>query len=579
VTRLRVLLSRLLDVVLRRQRESRLSEEIQTHLDLLTEQHIAAGLSPDAARTAARRAFGGVAQVKETYRDQRGLPQLGTIGQDVRFAVRMLAKDRRFTVATVLALGLGVGSVTAVFAILNTMVIRDLPFSDARRLVRIGGIGEDRRSTAVFYDDYVELARRVTAFDGILANGDDGGYAVIGDVADRPQYPPDRVRRTTVSANAFAVLGAAPALGRGFRPEDDIAGAPSVAVISDDLWRFRYGADVLVIGRSIAIDDVPSTIVGVMPPRFTWPMINQLWQPLGASPAMTPARRARTPVTLTARLRPGVTLARANAELAAAVESLPAHPPPLRKIRSMVATPLRDSISGGPNALRIVSTLMGVAALVLVIACANAASLLLARSVTRAREIAIRAAVGASRWRIVRQLLIECLGLASLAGLLGAVLSRYGARFLATGFDLIEPGLPNATPYWIDLSMDTSAYLFIAAVCLVTTLGFGLGPALHLSRLNASDVLKTSGLQGTGRAGRWSGVLVTAEIALTLVLLTGAGLMWRSFVALYQADRVIDTSRLSTMRVGLPTGPGQTDDTRRAFLARITDRLSASGKL
>jgi putative ABC transport system permease protein len=207
---------------------------------------------------------------------------------------------------------------------------------------------------------------------------------------------------------------------------------------------------------------------------------------------------------------------------------------------------------------------------VLLIAWANVASLLLARSMARSREIAIRAAVGATRWRIVRQLLIECLLLAVLAATVGAVLSHYGADLLATGFDPIEPGMPNARPYWVDLSMDGSSYLFIALVCLVTTIGFGLGPALHLSRGHANAILKDGGRWSTARTQRWSGVLVTAEIAMTLVLLTTAGLMWRTFITLYHADLVIDTSRLMTMRVNLPT---------RDFFFRLEERLATSGRL
>jgi putative ABC transport system permease protein len=578
MTRFRVLVSRVLDVVLRRPRESRLSEEIQTHLDFLIDQHIAQGMPPSAARAAARRAFGGVDQLKESYRDQRGLPFVGTIGQDLKFAFRMLAKDRRFAIATVLALGLGVGSVSAVFTVLNTMMFRALPFKDVDRLVGIQGFGEDRRGMGVSYADYESLARNVTAFESVAANGSDQGTAVIVDVENRERYPPGRARRTRVSTNAFAVLGWPTALGRSLRAEDDLPGAPSVVVISDDLWRLRYDADPTVVGRSVLVDDVPATIVGVMPPKFTWPVINQVWQPLGPS-LETAAARDRQAVTVTARLRPGVTLAQVNAELDAAAKAMPVPAPPLKKRDTYTASFVSDNVNGGSAARRVVWTLMGVAALVLVIACANVASLLLARSMTRVREIAIRSAVGATRWRIVRQILIECLVLASVAGVIGLVLSRFGARFLATGFDLYEEGAPNITPFWVDLSLDAFTYLFVVSVCLVMTLVFGLGPALYLSRNNATNVLKDGGRSSTVRTQRWTGALVTGEIALTLILMTTAGLMWRTFIAIRTTDLVIDTSRLTTMKVTLPAGAGQSDQSRRDFIARLDERLAASGRL
>ena len=578
MTRLRVLVTRVIGLGTRQRSEARLSEEIETHLNLLTEQHIARGLAPDAARAAARREFGGIDRVKETYRDQRGLPALETIGQDVRFAVRMLRKDRRFTMATVLALGLGVAAVNAVFAVINTTMIRELPFPHADRLASIRPIVDGRGDSDLSYAEYLELQRRVTAFDGIAATDNGAGSATIVDVRDSDAHPPERVRRTWVTANLFAVLGTAPVLGRGFRADDDLPGAPSAAVISDDFWRWRYGADPAVIGRLVTIDNVPATIVGVMPPAFTYPLIAQLWQPLGASVTASSSGRDPRSFGIVARLGPGSNLAHARTELDAATKGMPAAAAPQKKIDGFNVTMLKEESRGGRLAARIGLVLMALAVCVLAIACANVAGLLLARSMTRAREIAIRAAVGASRWRLVRQILIECLMLACLAGATGTVLSRYGARLLATGFDVIEPGMPNVTPYWVDLSMDSSAYLFVAVVCLCTTIGFGLGPALHLSRANTNETLKNGRYVG-GRTTRWTGILVAAEIALTLVLLTTAGLMWRTFLELYRADLVVDTSRLTTMRLTLPGGVTQPPSARHQFFERLDERLASSSRL
>ena len=490
----------------------------------------------------------------------------------------MLAKDRSFAIATVLALGLGVGAVNTIFALVNTTMIRDLPFADPDRLVSIRAEIEGTPNGSIAYGEYLELGRRVTAFEAVLAH-DFGDYATIAEPARNTSteeiYPPQQVRRTWVTANTFAVLGHAPVLGRGFRAEDDLPGAPAVAVLSDDLWRWRYRADPAVIGRPSRSTACRSTIVGVMPPAFKFPMIAQMWQPLGASPLGANG----APLAIVARIRQDAALPQVKAQLDAAAKALPAPVDPKRKIVGFTSASFQEYARGGRAARRILGILFGMAALVLVIACANVASLLLARSITRRREIAIRIAVGATRWRIVRQLLIECLVLASLAGTVGAALSRYGASFLVTGFDLIEPGMPNARPYWVDLSMDLAAYLFVAAVCLIATLAFGLGPALYTSRKSANSILKDGGRHGTARAARWTGALITGEIALTLILLTSAGLMWRSFFALYHADLVIDTSRLATMRVAVPAGPGQTPGTAREFVTRLNERLNASGRL
>jgi putative ABC transport system permease protein len=584
VTSVRVLLSRALDLLFRRSRDARLFEEIDTHLDLLAAQHEARGLTPEEARAAARRSFGGVEQVKAVYRDQRGLPAFDAIAFDARFALRMLIKDPRFTVATAVALGLGLAATTSVFALLNTVLIRALPFPEADRLVGVRTVLPDAGEAPVSYRDYLEL-RRLPAFEGLGAAAD--GSATIADpggAGDRADggRPPERLRRTFVAANTFAVLGRTPALGRTFRADDEQPGAPAVAILSDGLWRQRFAADPAIVGTTVRIDDLAATIVGVMPKGFTYPLIAQLWQPLSASPHVSAAGREVRTLHVVGRLSRGSDLARARAELDAAAVALqqqyPAANAPTNSGARLTARPLRAMTGAAGGARQILLTLLAAAGLVLAIACANAASLLLARSITRAREIAIRAAVGASRWRLVRQLLIECLLLGVLASGIGVVLSRYGARLLATGFDIIEPGLPNVTPYWVDLSMDSSAYGFLAVLCLLTTLAFGLGPALHISGRSVNDILKEGGRSSTaGRGGsRWSSVLITGEIALTLILLTGAGLMWRSFLALYRADLVIETSRLTTMRLSLPEQRYKSPDQLEDFFVRLNDRLVSS---
>jgi predicted permease len=585
VTRVRVLLSRVLDLIFRRRRDARLLEEIDTHLDLLTAQYRARGLTADEARAAARRSFGGVEQVKAAYRDQRGVPVFDALAFDLRFALRMLAKDRRFTLATALALGLGIAATTAVFAVVNTALIRPLPFRETDRLVSVRVIRADGRLIPVSYREYIEVVERVRAFEGLAASA--SGSATISDT-DGPGErgdsgpAPERVRRTFVTAATFDVLGREPALGRGFHAPDELPGATAVTILSDGLWRDRFAGDPSILGKTIRIDDVPTTIVGVMPPRFTYPLVAQLWQPLSSSPHVSASgREVRTLDSVIGRLAPDSDLVRAQAELDAATAGLQQLYPATNKDVKFASGLVRSPMSNVGPTRQIVLTLLAAAGLLLAIACANAASLLLARSITRSREMAIRTAVGASRWRLVRQLLIECLMIAVLATGIGVWLSGFAARFLASGFDVIEPGQPNVTPYWVDLSMDHSAFAFVAALCLLTTLAFGLGPALHMAGRSANRVLKEGGRSGlSGAAGsRWSSVLIVGEIALTLILLTGAGLMWRSFIALYRIDLVIETSQLTTMRLSLPPLRYTSAEQRRDFFSRLNDRLAALPRL
>ena len=373
MTRVRVLLSRLLDLALGRRRESRLSEEIQTHLDLLTEQHIARGMTPDAARVAARHEFGGIDQVKETYRDQRGLPVVGTIMQDLRFAIRMLAKDRQFTLTTVIALGLGVGAVSTIFTLFNTLMFRDLPFADPNRLIRVSAETQPGRRGNFTYAEYLELQQRVPALDGILGNDPtNGAYATIVEAADDAKtqdlLPPMQVRRTWLTANAFTVLGVAPILGRGFRPEDDVPGAPSVAVLSDDFWRWRYAADPSVIGRAVTIDNGSATIVGVMPPMVKFPVITELWQPLGASRMVTGDGRNRPYFELVARMRHNADLPQVRAQLEVAAKAIAGLGLSKDRLIGFNTQLLKGVGRGGPLATQILTVLLGMAGLVLVIA-------------------------------------------------------------------------------------------------------------------------------------------------------------------------------------------------------------------
>ena len=494
-------------------------------------------------------------------------PGLSGLYQDVSFAIRMLVKDRRFTVAAVVALALAIGVNSSVFKLVNAALIRDLPFDRADRLVSIGwtdgmGLG------AISYPDYVEWRDATTAFEGLAATTN-----TVMNVSE-PDLVPERFRGTFVSANTLRVLRVKPMFGRDFLPDDERPGAPAVVMLGYGTWQHRYNGDPGVIGRLIRVNDVQSTIVGVMPPRFTFPFNNEMWQPLSVATFTANAQRDRRTVQAFGRLADGVDLARARTELET-LAARHARPTRERPERITALTMREDSSVRSPMFI----TFMGAVALVLLIACANLANLLLARGTGRSREIAIRTSLGATRWRIVRQLLIECFVIAVVAGVLGAVLSIYGANTMAVAFDPLEPGArPGSTrPFWIDLSMDGTTYLYIGLLCMFATLACGLVPALVASKADVNEALKDGG-RGAGGGVRvrwWSTTFVVAEIALTLILLSSAGLLWRSFVDRYSQDMVIDTSNIVTASIGLPVRKYSTPELRQRFYSQLEAQLAS----
>jgi putative ABC transport system permease protein len=313
-----------------------------------------------------------------------------------------------------------------------------------------------------------------------------------------------------------------------------------------------------------------------MPDGFRFPMTAEVWQPLSLLPGLATTRRDARTLNVTGRLADSITQEQARADLSAIAERLARdYPDTNRGIGVTIALPMEAIRRSSKPFLM---TLMGAVGFVLLIACANVANLLLARAASRSREIAIRASLGATRWRIVRQLVLESMLLASLAGMLGLILSVYGVRYFGVAFDAVEVAAPDraVTPYWVDLTMDGRVFAFVAALCLGTSLVFGLAPALHVSKIDVNDVLKDSGPSATGsvRARRWTGALMIFELALTLILLTGAGLLVRSFVVRYRTNLVIDTTNLVTGRVALPAQKYRTPEEQRNFAARLDERLA-----
>ena len=370
----------------------------------------------------------------------------------------------------------------------------------------------------------------------------------------------------------FGLLGARPMLGLDFRAEDDRVGAAPTVILGYSVWKSRYNADPAILTRTIRVNSQAASVIGVMPPDMRFPFNNDLWMPVSVvAPELYNSKRNARNFQAICRLADGVTLAQATSEIESRSARLARDFPDTNKDYKPNLVTFNTRVAG-PQLRLIFLSLMGAVAFVLLIACANVANLLLGRAAGRSREMAVRVSLGASRWRIVRQLLVESVLLSLIGGLLGLGLSILGIRW----FDA-QVTADVGKPYWMTFSMDPIVFVFLGVVCLTTAVLFGLAPALHVSRTDINEVMKEGGggRGGTGgpRARRWTSALIVVEIALTLVLLAGGGFMMRSFVALYQMDLGIDSSRVLTMRLSLPLGKYPKPEPRTTLFQHLEDRL------
>jgi putative ABC transport system permease protein len=488
--------------------------------------------------------------------------------QDLRYAARLLIKDRWFTLVAVTALALGIAANNAVFTFVNAVLIRGVPFKDGERIMALGTRDTRDRNLGVSFLDFQDWRASAKAFSDMCLFGQP-----TLNISDEGR-PAERYAGAVMSANIFRLLNVRPLLGQGFTDDDDRFGAPPRVVIAYGVWQTRYGGDKDIIGRTIRVDELLATVAGVMPEGMQFPPNTDVWLPMGQSTVVQGQGRQVRSYQVIGRLASGVTREQATEELSAIVKRLANDFPNTNKDIFPRVTPYNEQQAQGP--IRTVFwSLMGAVAFVLLIACSNVANLLLARAAHRSREMSVRVSLGASRARLVRQLLVESVLLALISGIFGFALSIVGINL----FDAATQDVGK--PYYMEFKMDGGVFAFFAFVCLATGVVFGLAPALHISKTNVSEVLKEGGRTGSSgvRARRWTGALIIVNLALTLVLLAGAGFMMRSFMAMYRLDVGVDTSRLLTMQMALSYRKYRNADERNAFIKRVDERLAQVGAL
>ena len=480
--------------------------------------------------------------------------------KDIRYAIRSLLRKPGFVAIAVITLGLGIGANTAMFTVVNAVLLRPLSFPESEQLVFLEGVNPDKGITQsnVSIPDIVDWQKQSQSFESIA------GY-VVGGVLLTSGDETERVRAAGVSDDFFRMFRTNAMLGRVIRPDDTPEGREAVVVLSHGLWQRRFGSDPNIIGTKVTISGESTTIVGVMPPGFDYPAQSEAWAPFALDPKDQP--RDNRFVSVTTRLKPGVTIDQAQAELDMISQRLSQSYAETNTGWGVKLTNLRARLVG--NLRTSLFILLGAVALVLLIACANVANLLLARAAFRQKEIAVRTALGASRLRIVRQLLTESLLLSVVSGFIGLLLSIWLTSLLIA----INP--PNS-PRFDEIGFDANVFLFTLAVTIFTAFLFGLAPALQLSRPAMNETLKEGGRQGSFARNRTGSVLMVTEIAFSFMLLVGAGLLIKSFVRLSEIDPGFNPDNVLTMRMTLPSGKYKQGEPRAQIYSQILESVKST---
>ena len=553
-----------LRAALRRSRmEREMDTELRFHIEALAEDLLGTGLSRKEALRRARIEFGSVERAKEECRDALTLRLVDHVARDVRFGLRLLIKNPGFTAAAVIALALGIGADTAMYSIVKGALSWDFGLDNRDRIVMVNSVNTGRtQEWGASYPDFRDFRAQVKSLAGLGAY-----HFTTVNLSDHSALP-ERYYCVQMSANGFSVVQQTPMLGRDFIVEDERPGAPPVIILAYHVWRDRYAQDSAILGKTVRVDEVPRVVIGVMPPGRRFPEETDLWIPL--VPDATLERRNTRSLMVFGRLGDGISLPSARAELHALAQGLAAQHPDTNKDITVDLRPILE-ITGLYYIKPLFFALFGAVGFVLLIACADVANMLLARTGERSREVSIRVAIGAGRVPIIRQLLLESVVLSIAGGFLGWLVAVGGLRW----FDS-EMG-STAKPVWLHLTLDRNALLYLAAISIGTGILFGLAPALRLAKTDVNAALKDggSGISGSKFGLRLSNLLVTFQMALCVVLLAGAGLMIRSAVKLYSAPIGVNITKVLTMRIHLPEKKYATPESWKEFHENLNKRLGA----
>ncbi|MFZ0637669.1 MAG: ABC transporter permease [Candidatus Acidiferrales bacterium] len=546
--------------------ERELDEELRFHFERQVEKFVKNGVPREDARRQARLEFGGAELIKEECREARGVHLLETLGQDIRYGVRMLRKSPGFAGICVIILALGIGANTALFSVVNGVLLSPLPYPHPEQLVTLHESKPNFPTGSISYPNFRDWRSENRSFTALaIAHHYDFTYSGKG--------PAERVRGGFVSSEFFSIFGVSPAIGRLFAAGEDGVGASPVALLGAGFWKRKFEGSPDVLGKNITLDGKDYQVIGVIPANFELVLKNiqipeDVYVPIGqwSNPFLL-RRSAGLGIHGAGRMKPGVTLAQARADMDRITSSLAAAYPDEDKGISANLIPLTEDMVGDIRPFLFV--LLGAVSFVLLIACVNVANLLLARSTSRRQEFAVRAALGASKGRLIRQLLTEGILLVMMGGGLGLLLAGWGTQ---AALNIVPAAIPRAD----DIRLDARVFLFTIGISLLAALIFGLAPAMKMSRPNLQETLKESGRGSSGTRHGTQQVFVVLEVAMALVLLIGAGLMIRSLAALWSVDPGFQPENVLTFSFALPSPLSQANaDTVRAALRQIDEEIES----
>jgi putative ABC transport system permease protein len=513
--------------------------ELRSHLEMEVEANREQGMSPAEARISAVKSFGNLSSIRDLAYEVRGGGFMETFWQDLRYSGRMLIKHPGFTLIAVLTLSLGIGANTAIFSIVNAVLLRPFPYQAPEQLVVVG---EGVSGGSVSFPNFMDWKDDRKVFESTSAVRSNESYNLTGN------GEPERLSGRLVSAGFLSTLGVKPFLGRDFLADEDRMGATPSVMLSHSFWTRRFGSDGTIVGKQITLNNQSYSVVGITGPDFQYGLSADVTIPIGLSSERFKQRGSDPGISTVARLNPNASLQQAQTEIDLIYKRLEQQHPGVNTGRRAVVTPLHEHFVG--NVRQPLLILLSAVGLVLLIACANVANLLLVRSASRRREMSVRVALGAGRRRIIRQLLTESVMLATIGGVIGVLLAHWGSSF-------ISYQLPDGIPRLDQASVDLRVLGFTLLISIVTGVLFGLAPALQASRLNLTEALKEGDRGSSGVRQRLRSVLVVGEVALTLTLLVGAGLLIQSFRRVLEVDPGFKPHNLLTMQVSVNNPDGR----------------------